>query len=277
MNHHNIGIQQSNLTQIEPILQAHLRAFAFPMDSFLEDRLTNSEIYAISSEDQLIGYASVFEGVLYFFHVLLAHFSLAPEILEKFILENVIDRVYVTTQDPLFAALIAEWDYEKKKDACFFTDGNRSVQPTAITNAMVFRLAQPEDLQTIAAATDPFFDSLEQRIQEQSIFLLEEGKQLLGCGLIEKGVFFPGCVSIGMITCKEYRRRGIGQSILCRLKEWAYENGYQPIAGCWYYNTLSRKTLEKAGMVAIGIGYEAKLTGKEKAPLITGRASGEEI
>ncbi len=139
------------------------------MDSFLEDRLTNSKIYALSSEDQLIGYAGVYEGVLYFFHILLAHFSLAPEILEKFILENVIDRVYVTTQDPLFAALIAEWDYEKQKDACWFIDGNRSMRPTAITNAMVFRLAQAEDLQTIAAATDPFFDSLGQRIQEQSI------------------------------------------------------------------------------------------------------------
>ena len=60
------------------------------------------------------------------------------------------------------------------------------------------------------------------------------------------------------------------------LKEWAYKNNLRPVSGCWYYNTLSRKSLESVGMIATSIGYEAILKGKETLPqLRTGNPPGE--
>jgi len=100
---------------------------------------------------------------------------------------------------------------------------------------------------------------------------------LLGCGIIEYGRLFKKCASIGMITCKGHRKKGIGQIILWHLKEICYEKGITPVAGCWYYNTLSRKTLEKANMISVARGMRANLTGKENIPERTGNPPGEEV
>jgi hypothetical protein len=49
----------------------------------------------------------------------------------------------------------------------------------------------------------------------------------------------------------------------------------RPIAGCWYYNVISRKSLEAAGMIAASKSFRAVLLGKEELPLRTGNPPGE--
>lgn len=80
---------------------------------------------------------------------------------------------------------------------------------------------------------------------------------MMGCGIVERGRLFPECVSIGMITCREHRQKGVAQTILWNLKGWAYSNGLKPVAGCWYYNLLSRRSLEAAGMIAASKGFNS--------------------
>lgn len=60
-----------------------------------------------------------------------------------------------------------------------------------------------------------------------------------------------------------------------KLEEWAYSKGLRPVAGCWYYNVLSRRSLEAAGMIAASKGFNAVLLGKEELPLRTGNPPGE--
>ena len=78
-----------------------------------------------------------------------------------------------------------------------------------------------------------------------------------------------------MFVNREYRGKGYAPLILLKLKEWCYSNSFKPVAGCWYPNTLSRKSLERAGMIAVAIGFEAILKGKEKLLLRTGNPPGE--
>jgi GNAT superfamily N-acetyltransferase len=80
-----------------------------------------------------------------------------------------------------------------------------------------------------------------------------------------------------MFVNRDFRGQGYAPVILVKLKEWCYQHNLKPIAGCWYPNTLSRKSLEAAGMIAISIGYEAILMGKEKLPLRTGNPPGEQV
>lgn len=117
--------------------------------------------------------------------------------------------------------------------------------------------------------------TLIKNVENGSIFVLMDRGELLGCGVAEKGVYYKDCVSIGMVTVREKRKKGVGQTILWNLKEWAYKNGLKPISGCWYYNMLSRRTLEKAGMVAVSRGFDAELIEKERLPLKTGNPPGE--
>lgn len=276
-----IRIIETNIVNINEIVEKHIESLSYPMDSWLEDRLLGSLIYKFMNEDDCIGYAGQIEETLQFFYVQQEYFKYAPTILEKVIEEKAIKRVLVITQDSLLSALIAEWDYEKEKLACWFTDSGRVENLDAQATDAVFSAAEQKDAQRIREISGDFFDEvsggfncLEERIEAGTIFVLEDREGLLGTGIVEKSQFCH-VVSIGMYTAPKHRKKGAAKTVLLNLKEWAYKNNLKPVAGCWYYNTLSRKSLESAGMIATSIGYEAILKGKEKLPLRTGNPPGE--
>ena len=183
------------------------------------------------------------------------------------------------TQDSLLTTIIAEWDYEKEKQACWFTDSGKLGNMDTKVNHALFRTATEKDTERIRQIPGEFFDEvsggfdcLEKRIAAEMIFLLEDNGELLGCGVVEKGQFCSGVASIGMYSNRDYRKKGVVKTILMNLKEWAYHNNLRPVAGCWYYNTLSRKRLASVGMLATSIWYEAILKGKETLSLRTGNS-----
>lgn len=278
-----LEIVKCEINDIDELMSLHIESLSQPMDSWLEDRLMESVLYKIVFKNCKIGYIGRIEDTLEFFYVKKEHFRYAALILEKFILENAIKKVFIITQDSLLCALISEWDYEKEKQACWFTDSgsvNNSVKPQVKYSAL--RVAIDKDAQRIRAISGDFFDEvsggfacLEERIAVETIYILEEHENLLGCGVLEKSQFGANSVSIGMYVNRDYRRKGVARTILLHLKEWAIDNNLMPIAGCWYYNTLSRKSLESAGMIATAMGYEAVLKAKEKLPLRTGNPPGE--
>ena len=106
--------------------------------------------------NKCIGRAAQKKQTLQFFHVRKKYFLYAPALLEKVIKENSIERVFVMTQDPLLCALIAEWEYEKEKHACFFTDSGRKEIPEATG---IFRLAVSADTLRIRRFAGKFFDT----------------------------------------------------------------------------------------------------------------------
>ena len=274
------AVDASKMVALGAMIQGHIRALATPYESWTEDCLYESRFYALRCDGELIGYAAVFEQTLRFFYVEPARFAFAPALLEQVISELGIAHVQVMTQDPKLCTLIAEWEYDKEKFACLFTDVC-TVTSSRLPDT-VFRNAQASDIPAIRAAAGDFFDkpsggydNLEQRVSEGLIFVLEEAGQLMGCGIAEKSRLMPQIVSIGMFVARGQRRRGAATRILTELKSWATRQGLTPVAGCWYYNTLSRRSLEASGMAATGIIYDAVLRGKEKPPLRTGNPPGE--
>ncbi len=271
----------SDTEKLSYIIHEHIKSLMHPLDSWLEDRLLHCSKYALLADGALAGYCGVTDGTLSFFYVHTKYFRHAPALMEAFISGNAIERVLVMTQDTALCALISEWDYDIERDACFFIDSDKDIKAHA---AGAFRPALRGDSKSIRDVCGGFFEdascgfnSLEERIDAGTIFMLEEAEELLGCGIIERGLFCADCVSIGMFTNPAHRKKGVARTVLIRLKEWAYQNGLRPVAGCWYYNTLSRKSLESAGMIAASKGFEAVLKGKEKLPLRTGNPPGELI
>jgi GNAT superfamily N-acetyltransferase len=253
------------------------------MDSWLEDNLLfKATLYKLMRGNTCIGYAALLKKTLQFFHVRKEYFRYAPALFEKFIAEKAVKKVFVISQDSLLCALIAEWEYKKVKQACFFTDSRKGGDTDTTIDKAVFRTAVKADVKRIREISGKYFDDkscgfscMEERIAAGMIFVLENKRNLLGCGIIEKGMVHLDCVSIGMFVNRDFRGKGYATAILLKLKEWAYQHDLKPIAGCWYYNTLSRKSLEAAGMIATSIGFEAVLKGKEKLPLRTGNPPGE--
>lgn len=265
----------SNLNEITELLNSHKSHLAHPMDSYCEDKLDESTIYRIVNDGEDIGYAGIIGDELRYFHVLPMYFKYAPDAFEYCIKQKEIRTVTVNTQDSMLVSLIAEWDFKIEKEGCYFVDAGRQEKPQVIAGRAQFRIARVEDIPAILKETGDFFDKLEERINAETIFVLEDGNDLMGCGIVEQGRLFNEYVSIGMITCREHRKKGVAQTILWHLKEWAYSRNLKPIAGCWYYNVLSRRSLEAAGMIAASKGFHAILLGKEELPLRTGNPPGE--
>ena len=170
----------------------------------------------------------------------------------------------------------------KKRLPAGFTDSGSEENSNIQASHTFFRTARLSDIERIRKVCGDFFEepsggfiTLEERVEAETIFLLENNEELLGCGIVEKSQFCKGIASIGMFVNREYRKKGVARTILINLKKWAYIHNLKPVAGCWYYNTLSRKSLESAGMIATSIGYKAILKGKEKLPLRTGNPPGE--
>lgn len=279
-----VAIENSSIDECMDLIMEHVQSLAHPMDSFLEEQMFTGVVYCYRKDDERIGYCCVKEESIEFFYVKKQHFACAPNILEQTTKELCIDKVSVMSQDSLLCALIAEWDYDMRRGACWFVDSGRSVDRSAKTQNTVFRLAKLDDCETIRKVSGDFFDEssccftgLEDRIKAQTIFVLEEDGEFLGGGIIEHGRLQDDCVSIGMFTNPEHRQKGVAKTILFNLKDYVYSIGKKPVAGCWYYNTLSRMSLESAGMIAASLGYEAQLKNKDKPPIRTGNPPGESV
>lgn len=272
---YSISLIPSDMKEVWQILQSHKAHLANPFDSYCEDRLEECGLYKVLYEGTAIGYAGIIGEELCYFHVIPLYFRIAQKAFDYCIREMGIKKVNVLSQDYLLVSLIAEWDYSIEREACYFIDAGRMEKPRGEASEANFRTAVPSDKPMIVEKTGDFFDKLEAQIRIGTIFVLEKDKSLMGCGIVEQGRLFSECVSIGMITCREHRRKGVAGTILWNLKEWAYGRGLRPVAGCWYYNVLSRRSLEAAGMIAASKGFSAILLGKEEIPLRTGNPPGE--
>ncbi len=275
------ALQESCLEATAGLVLSHVSCLAYPLDSFLEDQLRAASIHVLYADGRQVGYAATSGETLQFLHVQQEQLHHGPALLALAVERLGVTGIRVMTQDPLLVALVSEWDFDKVKQSCWFTDSGREVPSIRGLEGTGFREAELADVGRVHRLTAGFFgperdgpQSLEARVREGTIFLLEQGQQLLGAGIVELGQLCRGSVSIGMFTPPEHRQRGVARSVLLQLKRWAYDRGLQPLAGCWYYNTLSRRALESAGMVATSLGYLAVLRGREDVPLQTGEPAG---
>ncbi len=272
----SLKLEKSDIDECRTLIHHHIDTLAFPLESWLEDNLFKADFCRFEHGGKTIGYVACKDSLVEFFHVLRPHFRQAPQAFELAASQLKIKKARVFTLDSLFMAVIAEWDYGKEKNSCFFLDSESRATVAGEPFSDNFRKAQPGEEKAIRAVSGDFFDeagggfeTLEERVAAETIFMLEDKNNLLGCGAIEKSRLCPGFASIGMLTNPTYRKMGVAKQMIVNLKRWVYRLGLAPVAGCWYYNTLSRKSLESAGMIVTAIGYDALLRGKEKVPLQT--------
>jgi predicted acetyltransferase len=170
------------------------------------------------------------------------------------------------TNDPAFLSLCLDVQKQVSVNTYLYHDVLQ-VDPTlpAYPSA-TFRLSTEQDLGRLLVfygRNDEFADTdaiesnfgdqqnyVQSLIANQQSFVLYDGDTLLGIGECRCSASQPPYADIGMIVDKEYRRRGVGASILARLKAHCTSQNVVPICSCAANNIASRKTIEKAGFVA---------------------------
>jgi hypothetical protein len=156
----------------------------------------------------------------------------------------------VATCDQLFLSLCLDFHKKIEMQAYFF-DGTvmGDVRPAEYGREFLLEV-KPEELPEVKANTGDFFDFVSAAWMESGeikLYQLRVHDEVLGYGIIVPNTMLTKYWANGMITLVKNRQKGVGRSIQLHLGDICRENGYIPISGCWYYNHLSKKTIESAG------------------------------
>lgn len=220
------------------------------IDEFLEDHILGSEIYSIYIDEMHCGYFGVFNKTMLTQFVMGKRFlkyaqKLFNDILEKYKIED----AFVPTCDERLLTLCLDKHTKVNLQAYFFQESGDAVISPQYPREFL-KPASLEDIQEIREVTGDFIDRQEERIREGQLYILREGNEFLGLGIIVENRMLKDCACTGMFTNENYRQKGIGRSIIYHLKDICREKGLKPLAGCWYYNHNSKRTLESAGYVS---------------------------
>lgn len=244
-----IVFKKSDFQGIEEFVKDYKRQLSNPIDSFLEEHILSSQHFIIELEDKEIGYTSIFQGELITqFYLINEYRSCAQEVYNRVKRLLNVRGAFVPTCDEFFLAHSMDSLSSIERQAYFFKDSGKMLKGKRYN--VNLRLAEERDIDEIKRLSGDFFDKFQERIGREEIYIASNDGGVVGYGIMERGIILKEYVSIGMFTVEEYRERGIGTAILIQLKNQVYKIGKKPLAGCWFYNHNSKKTLEKAGMIS---------------------------
>ena len=235
------------LSDIRGVIQQHLTALPAAIDSFLEDHIAESVHYQIRVSDEVAGYTSIHKGSL------ITQFALEPfykhhgqRVYSQVKKRDEVQSALVPTCDEFFLSHALDDYRQLAKQAYFFAAGSLLLDKEP--HKFKLRRAEMEDAAAIQEGSGEFFGSIQAHIRKQELFLTLEEDVCVGFGLMAKSELAGDVASIGMYIIERFRRQGAGAATLRLLKAECRRQGRRPIAGCWYYNHASKKTLERAGM-----------------------------
>lgn len=238
-----------SLEDIQKWIGVAVEGFSSFFDSFLEDHILASNHYLIIVEGEPAGYFSIRDcSLLTQFHLQKEHLHLGQEIFERVKRQEQVKEALVYTGDECFLSHALEKARKIDFQAYFFKDSERPIDPDKVIPAFRCRPLVTGEAAFVKEKAGDFFDKVEERIENGELFAGEIGGETVSFGIAEPSRLCGAVASIGMITLPEHRGKGIGRNTILEMKRLCHERGVTPIAGCWYYNHNSKKTLESAGM-----------------------------
>lgn len=247
----NYTICKTDYDGVMQLFREYQKTLSGVCDEFWETHILRSDFYTITIEGDPAGYFAVYEKTkLTQFFLSDEYLNLAQAVFERLLAEYSIQTAFVATCDELFLSLCMDCHKKIEMQAYFF-DGSVpwDVRLPEFGRACLLPVS-PEELTEVKAVSDDFFEEVSEDDllrKRTMLYRLSKGSETLGFGILVPGILLTQYASIGMITLEPYRRRGVGRSILLHLADLCRENGLLPIAGCWYGNRNSKRTLESAG------------------------------
>lgn len=248
-----VSFARVEFADVEHDIRRHLQSLPRPIDSFLEDHVHDSKHYVIRALGDRAGFASIYSGGL------VTQFSLSPayqhfgqaafQALRK--LENV-GAAFVPTCDEFFLAHAIDDYRQLLKQAYFFEvrpSSSSSSSSAAAAGEYALKVAAASDEETIREHSGELFGDVGMHIARGELFSTHRAGVCVGFGIMAKSQLQRGVASIGMFTLEAFRGGGVGAATIALLIQECSTRGMRAVAGCWYYNHPSKRTLERAGMV----------------------------
>jgi RimJ/RimL family protein N-acetyltransferase len=226
----------------------HLRMLPSAIDSFLEDHILASNHYRIDVAGETAGFASIHEERL------ITQFALAEAYREcgqalfgELRRMEQVRSASVPTCDEFFLAHALD-DYRQLAKQAYFFATPPGAGGFGATDRFSLRPAVMDDAGFVRQESGDFFEDLERKISSGQLFVTLRGEEPVGFGILEQSALYEDVASIGMYTIERFRQTGVGTATIAMLIAECRRRSLRPVAGCWYYNHRSRRTLQRAGM-----------------------------
>lgn len=243
-----VSFVRAEFTDVKDDISRHLDSLPRPIDSFLEDHVRDSNHYVIEALGTRAGFASIHSGGL------ITQFSLEPAFrslgqsafqgLRR--LENV-GAAFVPTCDEFYLSHAID-DYRQLLKQAYFFETPPSSGVAVGSGAYSLKVASAADEGAIREQSGGLFGDVRKRIECGELFVTERAGVSVGFGILAKSSFQRSVASIGMFTLEPFRGAGVGTATISLLIGECSRQGMRAVAGCWYYNHPSKRTLERAGM-----------------------------
>lgn len=237
------------LSEIRGAVRRHLETLPRPIDSFLEEHVLRSAHYRIRIDGEAAGSAAIHGGSL------ITRFCLdepckrhGQAVFQRLRKLETVSAAFVPTCDEFFLSHALDDYRQLAKQAYFFTVGGDPAPE--LTRGYTLRPAELADVSGIRDAAGDFFPNAEQQVRAGELFLTHRDGERVGFGVLVRSRFYGDVASIGMFTIERFRATGVGTATIALLIAECARQGLRPVAGCWYYNHLSKRTLERAGMIS---------------------------
>jgi GNAT superfamily N-acetyltransferase len=255
----DLQIRQVEFASVRAAVTEHLAALSPPVDSFLEDHILESSHYQLLIDGAVAGFAAIHAGSLITqFHLDEPYRRYGQPVFQRVRRLEKVQAAFVPTSDEFLLAHALD-DYRTLEKQAYFFALAPSAPASASPAAYAYRTAEPSDEALIQQHSEAFFEPLAARIQAGEIVIGYRGTDCVGFGIMARSTFYPDVASIGMFTVEAARLGGVGAATIRFLIARCQSSGLRPVAGCWYYNHNSKKTLERAGMFSqtrlLKLGY----------------------
>ena len=233
---------------IEEAARSHLAALPSPIDSFLEDHILASAHYRIVIADEGAGFASIHqESLITQFALDEPYRRYGQSLYAALRRVEQVRAAFVPTCDELFLAHALD-DYRQLRKQAYVFATSLDASASEPRGACTLRRAAADDAELIRRHAGDLFDDVERRIADGELYVTERGGEPVGFGILTRSALYDDVASIGMVTIAAHRRQGVGTATIALLIDACRRRGLRAVAGCWYYNHVSKRTLELAGM-----------------------------
>ena len=247
----NVTYGETNLDAVGVLPKEYLDSLTCVVDDFWEEHIVKARMYSIYLGDEEAGFFTIYDGEkLTLFYLRAKYWKVSQKIFGGILCDFEVKTAYVTTGDQLFLSLCMDFHKKVCLQAYFFDGTERhDVRTPEYERADISEIDYGM-IAEINRKTGNFFDFVNEdyfKENDAKIYLLSKGGIELGYGIIVRNRFTPSYYACGMVTLPEHRRKGVGRSLQIHMADMVRECGGIPISGCWYYNELSKKTIESAG------------------------------
>lgn len=251
----DIIINKTEWNEIEELYNDYFVELRYKNDGFHDSMMFEGEAYVVIYKNEKIGFFSVGNSwdsgkMLRGFYIIPEKRKLSIEIFNKIIDDFKLEAALVASNDFHYVGLA----FEKMNSLKTYFD----------MQAFNFIYGEPEreaeyGMDCVQEITPSEYELMNNLTEKQwdgcfddekfKIYKIVDNNEVLGYGSIGKMINNNIYADVGNFTLPQHRGKGVGRSIIINLTKIAMREGLIPVAGCWYGNRKSYKTLKSSGFI----------------------------